>query len=93
MAEVFSIAIYEALPGMEEKSLATIRELMRILSARGYSRDQLYRDAQSQYVLLRHWKSEDAKRDALEDQEALRCWARLAQEIRIIKIYETLEEM
>jgi heme-degrading monooxygenase HmoA len=90
---VFSVAIYEPLPGMEEQSLATIRELMAILSARGFSSDRLYRDGRSQYVLLRQWQSDDAKRSAQEDPEALRCWARLAQEIRIVKIYETLEEV
>ena len=88
---IFSIAIYEPLPGMEEQSLATIRELMAVLAARGYSRDQLYRDGRSQYILLRQWKSEEAKRSAVEDPEAQRCWARLAEEIRVVKIYETLE--
>ena len=78
---------------MEEQSLATIRELMAILSARGFSHDRLYRDGQSQYVLLRQWQSDGAKRAAQEDPDALRCWARLAQEIRIVKIYETLEEV
>jgi heme-degrading monooxygenase HmoA len=91
--EVFSIAIYEPLPGMEEKSQATIRELMGILSKGGYSRDHLYHSAPSQYILLRHWTSEDARRNAQEDPEAQRCWARLAHEIKIVKIYETLEEV
>lgn len=90
---VFSVAIYEPLPGMEEQSLATIRELITILSTRGFSRDRLYRDGQSQYVLLRQWQSDEAKRAAQEDPDAQRCWARLAHEIRIVKIYETLEEL
>jgi hypothetical protein len=42
--------------------------------------------------LLRHWKSEESRRAALEDPEVLRCWAKLAHEIRTVKIYETLEE-
>lgn len=91
--EVFSIAIYEPLPGMEEQAQNTIRELMAILSKGSYSRDHLYRAAPSQYVLLRRWKSEDARRNAQEDPDAQRCWARLAHEIKIIKIYETLEEV
>lgn len=90
--EIFSLAIYEPLSGMEEKSLATMRELIGILAARGYSRDMLYRDGQGQYVLLRYWKSEEARRGAQEDGDLLRCWAKLAQEIRTVKIYETLEE-
>jgi quinol monooxygenase YgiN len=83
------------LAGHEEAALATMRALMAALSAGGYSRDVLYRDAKArdQYVLLRHWKSEAARRAALEDPEVLRCWAKLAHEIRTLKIYETLEEV
>ena len=92
--EIFSIAIFQPLPGHEEASLVTMRALIAALSAGGYSRDLLYRDAKSasEYVLLRYWKSEASRRAALEDPEVLRCWARLAHEIRTLKIYETLEE-
>ena len=91
--EILSVAIFEALPGHEEASLATMRALIAALSASEYSRDVLYRDAKSrEYILLRHWKSEEARRAALEDPEVLRCWAKLAHEIRTLKIYETLEE-
>jgi hypothetical protein len=91
--EVLSVAIYEALPGKEEASLATMRDLFAALSAGGYSRDRLYRDEKSHYIVVRYWKSEEARRGALEDPEVLRCWARLAQEIEIVKIYERLEEV
>jgi heme-degrading monooxygenase HmoA len=92
--EILSVAIFQALPGQEEASLATMRALIAALSVGGYSRDFLYRDAKSpdEYVLLRYWKSEEARRAALEDPEVLRCWAKLAQEIRTVKIYEILEE-
>jgi hypothetical protein len=91
--EILSIAIFEPLPGHEEASLTTMRALIAALSAGGYSRDVLYRDAKSHdHVLLRHWKSEEGRRAALEDPEVLRCWAKLAHEIRTVKIYETLEE-
>ncbi len=92
--EILSVAIFEPLQGHEEASLATMRALIAALSAGEYSRDQLYRDAKSrnQYILLRHWKSEEARRAALEDSEVLRCWAKLSHEIRTLKIYETLEE-
>ncbi len=92
--EVLSIAIFQALPGHEEASLATMQALIAALSAGGYSRDLLYRDAKSQdeYILLRYWKSEESRRAALEDPEVLRCWAKLSLEIRTVKIYETLEE-
>jgi len=92
--EIFSIAVYEPLPGSETASLATIQDLSAALSKGGYSRDLLYRDAKlsGEYVLLRYWKSEEARRAALEDPEVLRCWAKLAQEIRTVKVFETLED-
>ena len=91
--EILSVAIFQPLPGYEEASLATMRALIAALAAGGYSRDFLYRDAKSpdEYILLRYWKSEEARRAALEDPEVLRCWAKLAQEIRTVRIYETLE--
>jgi hypothetical protein len=91
--EILSVAIYEPLPGMETASLTTIRELIAILAAKGYSRDLLYRDGESHYVLLRYWKSEESRRAAQEDPEVLRCWARLGNEIQIVKVYETLDEV
>jgi hypothetical protein len=91
--EYLSIAIWEALPGMEAASLSTIRELNAIVHAKGYGRDLLYRSSDSQYVLLRYWNSEQARATAQEDPEVLRCWARLGNEIQILKIYEKLEEV
>jgi quinol monooxygenase YgiN len=92
--EILSIAIFQPLPGHEEASLTTMRALIAALASGGYSRDLLYRDAKShnEYILLRYWKSEAARRAALEDPEVLRCWAKLSHEIRTLKIYETLEE-
>jgi hypothetical protein len=91
--EILSVAVWEPLPEKEIDSLATIRELIAILSAKGYSRDLLYRDRESHYVLLRYWKSEEARRTAQEDPDILRCWARLGNEIQIVKVYETLTEV
>jgi len=92
--EILSVAIFQPLPGHEEASLLTMQALITALSAGRYSRDLLYRDAKArgEYVLLRYWKSEAARRAALEDPEVLRCWAKLAHEIRTVKIYETLED-
>jgi heme-degrading monooxygenase HmoA len=91
--EYLSIAIWEPLPGMEAASLATIRELNTLVAAKGYGRDLLYRSGHRQYVLLRYWNSEEARRAAQEDPEVLRCWARLGNEIQILKVYEKLEEI
>jgi hypothetical protein len=91
--EILSVAVWDPVPEQEAASLATIRELIAILSAKGYSRDLLYRDRESHYVLLRYWKSEGARRTAQEDPDILRCWARLGNEIQIVKVYETLTEV
>jgi hypothetical protein len=79
--------------GHEEQALATVRELSGVLRDGGYSRDILYRGAEGEYVLVRHWKSDESRRAALEDVEAQRRWAKLAHEIRILKVYESLEEV
>jgi antibiotic biosynthesis monooxygenase len=91
--EILAVAIWEPIPGMEAASLATLRELTSIVTAKGYGRDLLYRDRESHYVFLRYWKSEDARRAAQEDPDMLRCWARLGNEIQIVKVYETLAEV
>lgn len=90
--EYLSIAIWEPLPGMEAASVATIRELNSIVSRKQYGRNLFYRSG-NEYVLLRYWSSEEAQKMALEDAELLRCWARLANEIKISKVYEKLEEI
>jgi hypothetical protein len=91
--EILSVAVWTPIPEMEAASLATLRELSSILTAKGYGTDQLYRDGESHYVLLRHWKSEEARSTAQEDPDMLRCWARLGNEIQIVKVYETLTEV
>jgi len=90
-----SIAVFAPLPGSEAASLATMRDLTAALSRGGFSRDLLYRDTgpAGEYVLLRYWKSEAARRAALEDPEVLRCWAKLAQEIQTVRVFETVEDM
>ena len=89
--EILSVAIYEPLPGKEEESLATMRDLFAALATGGYSRDRLFREG-SQYLVFRYWKSEEARRASLEDSAVIRCWARLAEQIEIVKIYERLED-
>ncbi|MFY9793525.1 MAG: hypothetical protein WA474_21780 [Candidatus Sulfotelmatobacter sp.] len=91
--EYLSIAIWEPLPDMEAASLETMRELENIVSRKQYGRDLLYRSSDSHYVLLRYWSSEQARSTAQEDPELLRCWARLGNEIKILKVYEKLEEI
>src|SRR5579862_241040 len=90
--EILSVAVWEPVPQMEAASLNTIRELSAIVASKGYGRDLLYRDRESHYVFLRYWKSEDARRAAQEDPDMLRCWAKLGNQIQIVKVYETLCE-
>ena len=91
--EILSVAIWTPVPEKEAASLATIRELNSIVAAKGYGRDLLYHDREGHYVFLRYWKSEEARRTAQEDPDMLRCWAKLGNEIRIVKVYETLSEV
>jgi hypothetical protein len=91
--EILSLAIYEPVAGQEAASLETMRELVGVLTQHGYSRDTLCRDGKGQYVLFRWWTSEAARQAAHEDPDVLRCWAKLGNEIRVIKIYEKLEEI
>jgi hypothetical protein len=91
--EILSVAIWEPVPQMEDASIKTIQELSSIVASKGYGRDLLYHDREHHYVFLRYWKSEDARRAAQEDPDMLRCWARLGNEIQILKVYETLTEV
>lgn len=91
--EILSVAVFVPLLGKEEEALATVRELSGVLAAGGYSRDVLYRGPEGEYVLVRFWKSDEARRAALEDPEAQRRWAKLAHEIKILKVHESLEEV
>src|ERR1051326_3551542 len=91
--EILSVAVWEPVPEMEAASLNTLRALSAIVAAKGCGRDLLYRDRESHYVFLRYWKSEDPRRVAQEDPDMLRCWARLGNEIQILKVYETLVEV
>lgn len=91
--EIFSVAIFEPLSGEKENALATMRELSAALLAGDYSRDLLYQDGKGQYVLLRSWKSAESRRAAQEDPEVQRCWAKLGNEIQIVKVYEALERV
>jgi heme-degrading monooxygenase HmoA len=90
--EILSVAIWEPAPEKESEALESFRELRSIVAGKGYGRDLLYRDRDAHYVLLRYWKSEDARRSAQEDPDMLRCWARLGNLVQIIKVYETLSE-
>jgi quinol monooxygenase YgiN len=93
--EILSVAVFEPEPGCEAECLATVRRLVGVLSAKNYSRDHLYPDPSepNRHILVRYWASESARREAQEDPEAQRCWAQLAHLTRVVKMYESLEEL
>jgi len=91
--EILSVAIWEPFPDHEAAALETFHELTSIVARKGYGRDFLYRDREHHYVFLRYWKSEDSRRAALEDPDMLRCWAKLSNQIQIVKVYETLSKI
>jgi hypothetical protein len=91
--EILSVAVWEPLPAMESAALQTFQELASIVSKKDYGRDLLYRDRKSHFIFMRYWKSEEARKAALEDPDMLRCWARLGNQITIVKVYETLTEV
>jgi|SRR5579871_2123060 hypothetical protein len=90
---ILSVAVWKPVPDREAASLATLQEISSILEAKGYGRDRLYCDRESHYVLLRYWTSLEARSVAQEDPDLLRRWARLGNEIQIVKVYETLTEI
>jgi len=91
--EILSVAIWEPIPGQETAALETFYKLTSIVARKGYGRDLLYRDRDHHYVFLRYWRSEEARRTAQEDPDMLRWWAKLGNEIQIVKVYETLSEV
>ncbi len=91
--EILSLAVWEPLPEMEANALQTFRELSSIVSTKNYGRDLLYRDRASHFIFMRYWKSEEARKTAQEDPDMLRCWAKLGNQITIVKVYETLTEV
>lgn len=91
--EILSVAVWEPIPEHEAAALETFHELTSIVARKGYGRDLLYRDREAHYVFLRYWKSEEARRSALEDPDMFRCWAKLGNQIQIVKVYETLTEI
>ena len=93
--EILSIAVFEPYPGEEQACLATVRELIGILSAKNYSRDLVYRDRANPktYVLVRYWTSATARREAQEDPAIQKCWARLGHQMTILNVYESLDEV
>ena len=93
--EVLAVALILPYPGLEEETLVVLRELYAMLGRKGYSRDLLYRDDthHSRLVHLRYWRSEQARRDAMEDPDAHRFWVRLPSLCEVNVVSDTLVDV
>jgi hypothetical protein len=80
--EILWLAIFEALEYMEDDALASFRKLGLASKEGGDSRDSLQVPSLgAHYAPV--WKSAEASRAAMEDPRVLRCWSKLASEIRL----------
>ena len=93
--EIFAIAVVRPQEGHEQEVLSVLHDLYAIMTAKGYSRNVLYRDMkhQSRLVNLRYWSSEEARRRAQEDPDVHRCWSRLGQLATVEQVFEELEQV
>ena len=61
--EVLAIAIVRPYPGKNAEVLSVLRQLYKVLARKGYSRDELYCDANDdRYFNMRYWKTEESRR-------------------------------
>ena len=90
--EIVSLAFIEPFPGAEAHCEALLKEVGALIESKQYGRDELYRDQQnpSSFVLARHWRSAETRRQASEDPEMHRLWRDAAELCRVTKIYEEL---
>ncbi len=94
-SEILSIAVFEPHPGQEDKCVALVHELYRLMHRKRYSRDYFYRDLKKpgRYVNLRYWRSPEARVEAQQDPDLHRMWAQLGLIMTMVNVYETLEEL
>ena len=93
--EILAIAIIRPFEGREQEVLELLRRFYVVLADKGYSRDQLFRDAAFSPRLFnfRYWKSAETRRAAYEDSDIHQFWQRLSEICEVEKIYEELHEI
>ena len=92
--EILAIAIVRPYPGKDAEVLAVLRDLYSILARKGYSRDELYQDANDErFFNLRYWKTEESRRHAYDDPDVQRCWLKLSQICEVEQVYEKLHSL
>jgi len=94
MAEVLSMAVMEPFEGKEAEFEQVLTDFYAMLRQKNYSRDELLRSTKSpHYVNMRHWLSEEARREAHEDPDVHRYWAKIGLLCQMRAVYETLEPL
>lgn len=93
--EILAIAIIRPFDGREAEVISVLRDFYVVLTQKGYSRDQLFREAAFSPRLFnfRYWKSKEARRQAYEDSDIHQYWQRLSEICEVEKIYEELNEI
>ena len=93
--EIMAMAIFVAREGKEEELFGVVRKFYSMLQRKGYSRDQLYRDAKNprRFIHLRYWKSEEARASAHEDPEVHRFWQQMGLLCDMESVTEGMEEL
>jgi hypothetical protein len=90
--EFLAIAIIRTHAGHDLDVLELLRNFYKLLSEKGYSRDELFRSEKERDCLvnLRYWKSDDKRREAAEDPDVHRYWHALSEIATVEKVYEQL---
>ena len=93
--EIMAMAIFVAKEGKQDELLAVVRKFYSMLKSKGYSRDDLYRDAKNprRFIHLRYWKSEETRADAHEDPEVHRFWQQMGLLCDMESVTERMDEL
>ena len=92
---ILSVAVMEPLEGLEAEFLSVLSELFTALEQKGLARDLLLRNRHHppHYFNIRYWTFPEARREAQEDPDVQRCWARLAHLCHMRRVHDTLDEV
>jgi len=93
--EIVSVAVLESLPGKEDELLKILRELYTLMHAKGYCRDELYRDThrRDRFLHLRRWRSAEMRAEAQADPEVHRYWLQLPELCIVTVLHESMEKV
>jgi quinol monooxygenase YgiN len=94
-SEIMALAVVEAFDSKDEECLQLLREFYAVLRRKHYSRDLLYRDLKDprRFVNIRHWRSEEARKEAHEDPDVHGFWKRLSEIAKVTHVFERLEDL